>query len=468
MRLRDRRGESLTEKMSAGPEQPNFSIVIIARNEEERIVRNLTQPAMQAFIRAGGQVLVADTGSTDRTKEVARQHGADVAPIGPKHLHVVDKRQAMRINKKFIVPPEPKMVKAGDTYFDFAAARNDAAVYARHHMTLHIDTCDMLEALDWQHFAKLIAQGYTRFTYSHYLGAGSSMQRINRFYDRRIDRWKGIAHEGLCENVTPKDYLTPTGELRPLAPQLHSAATEEQLRVRYLKNVNKQRPYHIGMALDLLAAPQDPRWHHYLGREMYYTQRWRSAIQLLTTQAAMAHAWGPERSQSIVHAGECWEKLGDNDKALECYWRGTQLDPNRREPWMRIAYLHQKLEKELPDDQMGKKRDHMRAAASAAKAALAIPRTTMLTEPEANYREGPHRMLSWAHSWLGEPARAKYHWLQSVHYFPTNTWILDEGKFYRHVDAALNTDVDGEQGVQMASESNAARAQAPTAQASSE
>lgn len=55
------------------PEKPRLSVCLIAKDEEEHIGRCLT--SIQPI---ASQIVVVDTGSKDRTVEIARQHGAEV------------------------------------------------------------------------------------------------------------------------------------------------------------------------------------------------------------------------------------------------------------------------------------------------------------------------------------------------------------------------------------------------------
>lgn len=533
--------EAMPEAKKAGV--PNFSIVIIARNEQERIAKTLTAAGTKAHIDAGGDVLVADTGSDDNTCAVAEAHGARTVKLGPKHLHTVDQRTAKRLNNAFIVAPDPKLVEPGEKYFHFAAARNEAHLHAKCNMVLQIDTCDMLEVNKFEELSAMIASGVTRFTYWHYLGTGNERQHIARFYDRRIDLWSGMSHEALSSHPTPEGYINAQGQLHEKQPQVYRDIGSDILQVRYLRNTNKSRPYHIGMMLDCLEDPSSPRWFHYLGREFYYTKRWHSALKLLEHQTTMEAAWAPEKSQSWVHAGECYEALADMAKARanalrgfgqlksrkeredvmaqyvkarddalahfvksreealaknvkfhdhdfmyvvkQCqdlvdalkdlckfdakrahdetlsrftkardeaakkytkarlaYFEASFVDPCRREPWIRLAKLYQKLEKALPEEKRDEKHRFFQAGFSVSKAALCIPCVTQLSEKIENYEYIPHEMAAWGSAWGGQPKAAKYHWQMCCHY--NHDLFKHEGIFYKDVkEDVSNTDIDG-------------------------
>ena len=430
--------------------KPNFSIVIIARNEEERIARNLSQAGIKAFMQDGGDVVIADTGSTDNTMAMAETLGARAVSLGKKHLHTLSKRMAKMINDMFVVSPEPPIVTAGETYFDFGSARNDAHKHALHDMVLQIDMCDMLEVLDWRKLSAFIASGVTRFTYCHYLGPGTERQTIARFYDRRIDTWKGISHEAIGWNLKPAGYVGVNGEDQGGQMQQGITVSTKMLQVRYLRNIKKSRPYSIGMAIDIMKNPNDPRWLHYMGREMTptYTNRPRSAIVLLEKQGDMENAWTPERSSSLTMAGlcyeallfrhydkrcaanECWDTYSKDmlDKAMHSYWKAQYIDPSRREPFIRLADLHRKLA--IRTKNHDKLQHHWRSILCFATAALQIPNTTLLSEDEGNYREYPHDHAAYALSWLGRWSEAKYHHQKCLEYAPWCARYRDESKLY--------------------------------------
>jgi glycosyltransferase involved in cell wall biosynthesis len=64
--------------------KPVCSIVIRAFNEEKHIGRLLNGIARQTVKDV--QVILVDSGSTDRTVEIARSHGAEVVSISPEEF----------------------------------------------------------------------------------------------------------------------------------------------------------------------------------------------------------------------------------------------------------------------------------------------------------------------------------------------------------------------------------------------
>ena len=70
------------EENAALADPPDISIIILAKNEEENLERGLAAIAEQELDRPF-EVLVIDSGSTDRTRDVARRFGARVHEIPP-------------------------------------------------------------------------------------------------------------------------------------------------------------------------------------------------------------------------------------------------------------------------------------------------------------------------------------------------------------------------------------------------
>jgi glycosyltransferase involved in cell wall biosynthesis len=104
---------------------PKFSVVIICRNEEATLPRMLA--SLKEFQERGGEIVCLDTGSSDKTAEVARSMGCKVTEVGDKFKITIDQELADKINAKFVVDDDLPVVNAGESLFDFASARNYAA-----------------------------------------------------------------------------------------------------------------------------------------------------------------------------------------------------------------------------------------------------------------------------------------------------------------------------------------------------
>lgn len=118
---------------------PKFSICLIARNEEKTLPRLLA--SLQEFKERNGEVVLLDTGSSDRTAEIAREWGCKVEEVGDRFVRYVDHQMAKKINREFKVLGDKDIVKEGDKNFDFSSARNYCASLASNDMVSMPD-CD--------------------------------------------------------------------------------------------------------------------------------------------------------------------------------------------------------------------------------------------------------------------------------------------------------------------------------------
>jgi len=146
-----------------------ISAAIITYNEERNIARVIES------LRCADEILVLDSGSTDRTVEVARKHGARVVE---------------------------------SSWHGYAAQKNIAAGLASHDWILSLDAdeslSEALEAEIWQ-IKKAGPQfdGYTMPRLAQYLGkwilhSGWHPDRKIRLFDRRRARWVGeFVHESV-------------------------------------------------------------------------------------------------------------------------------------------------------------------------------------------------------------------------------------------------------------------------------
>jgi len=86
------------------------------KNEEK------TLPRLLQSLKGVDEILLCDTGSTDKTIEIAKLFGVDV--YEKKFEIKIQKEQAEKINKLARKNGEPDIAKEGDIVFNFAEARN--------------------------------------------------------------------------------------------------------------------------------------------------------------------------------------------------------------------------------------------------------------------------------------------------------------------------------------------------------
>jgi tetratricopeptide (TPR) repeat protein len=381
---------------------PPLSIVIVARNEAASLPRLLR--SLGPFLEGGGDVLVVDTGSTDDTTAVSAAGGCRVESIGGRFDSVLDEARACDIDDRFARNGEAPLVRAGSRMFHFGAARQYAGWRARHDMVLQLDASDEVIALDGRALRAHLAQdGVVLFQYE--LRLNDVALRVARFYDRRVFEWRGRSHEGL---YGIQDRAGRSGSIQ---------CGEQELLVRHHADGLKTRNYLPGLALDAMAHPDEPRWQHYLGRELYYQRRHASAIAVLEAHAALETAWRVERAQSLCFAGECYERLGRPPDAIDCYERAVLMDDSRREAHLRLAGLYCRLG------------DFARAALYAEQS-LRIPRAIHYPEPQSHYTIAPHALLYWSLLWLGRRAEARLHWEECRRLAPDDAGVQEHGRWF--------------------------------------
>ena len=375
---------------------------MIARNEERSIPRALY--LLEDFMDREGEVLVLDTGSSDGTDAIAKRRGCRVESVHDRFDVILTPEQATTIDRQFAKTGEGPLVKGGGRVFNFGAARQYAGWLASHDFVLQLDASDELSALniDWLNEQILSGQAGS-FEYDQVYGA--MRHRIARFYNRNLFHWEGRIHETLVPN---EDADVSS------VPQLRCGAN--QLVVHHSPQ-HKERSYLAGLALQVLETPENPRWRHLLGRELFYERWFRSAIAVLEVHTKMDLAWDAERSQSWCFMGECLTAIGRPQEAEEAYCRSIEVDPTRRQPHLDLAAVYSR-------------RGDFANAARCAKSALAIPPTSAYPELEANYTWRPHSLLYWSLFWLGRRDEAREHWERFLALVPEENIPRDHARMF--------------------------------------
>lgn len=176
-----------------------LSIVIIMRNEEKTLPR--LGASLSEFLKRGGEWIAVDTGSSDKSVEVARSLGATVHEVGDRFRRTISDEEAQAINARFVVEGEEPVVKGGDSLFDYASARNYAASLASSEWIFMPDADEVLTALDLEKIEEVLKDTTVSrlsydFVFSHDHEGRPAIQFLHsKFYRRDRMKWNRIIHE---------------------------------------------------------------------------------------------------------------------------------------------------------------------------------------------------------------------------------------------------------------------------------
>ncbi len=380
----------------------NFSVLVIARNEEKTLPRLLR--SLDGFMSKGGDVVVVDTGSTDNTVRIAQSYACNVFEEGDRFLKTISHPLAYQINRKFVADDEAPVVQPEDKLFDFAAARNFAASMAKCDMVSWADADEVFTKLDLDKISERIASGVEAFRYhfvfSHDQFGNPAIKFIqSKFYNRRKQEWVGIVHEVLQGDARiedlPEDIFL-----------LEHWQNPETNRTGYLK----------GLALDCYLNPSKDRQSHYFGREMVWTGRPKSAIKELLRHVDM-NGWPSERAQSMIFIGDAHGLLNHPQEQMDWYNRAFYNDSSRREALIKMACFY-------------RHNNNPQATAVYAAAALQIPWNEFYANEWSHYHNLPHELLYWAKGWMGDIAGAQEHILKAMSWAPFHPAYLRDTKYY--------------------------------------
>ena len=266
-----------------------IAVYAISKNEEQ-FVKRFCDSAKDADL-----ILIADTGSTDKTVELAKEQGAVVHDI--------------------CISP-----------WRFDKAR-DAALAL---IPRDIDVCvslDLDEVLQpgWrEEIERVWTEGTTRLRYKFDWGQGIAFY-YEKIHSRHGYHWHHPCHE----------YPVPDPRLQEVYAQ-----TDKLLVVHQPDNTKSRGQY-----LDLLkvAVTEDkecPRNAFYYARELTFNYKWQEGIEALNKYLALPGAtWANERCYAMRVMSKCYEELGDIHAALKWARLAVAEAPGTREPWVNLALI---------------------------------------------------------------------------------------------------------------------------------
>lgn len=314
----------------------DLSLCIIAKDEEENI-----DACLRSVIGHVDEIVVVDTGSTDRTREVSASHGATVRDFNPSTNPEAFFRDDEATCSAFGAPAP----YSGDVMLgDFGAARRRSFELARGDFIVWIDADDVLEGAE--RLREVIADMRARGLDMGFLAYDYARDDKGRTYYRQ---WRERVVRRGCASWT-----NPVHEVLLPSRQVSSARYEGITFIHRRKADRKSVPnrnYKIllrQLAKDRASGtPVDPRTLFYLGQEARWIEPQRSA-QFYEEYLGKS-GWGEERAAAHIALGSMHEFAQLGATVEEAYARADREyaaaaanmpeNPDGLHGMARIAYL---------------------------------------------------------------------------------------------------------------------------------
>jgi len=264
-------------------------VYAISKNEEQ-FVQRFCDSAKDADL-----ILIADTGSTDKTVEKAIECGAKVHDI-------------------CITPWR----------FDLARNAALALIPGDYDVCISLDLDEVLEPGWREEVERVWQENTTRLRYKFDWGCGISFF-YEKIHHRKGYRWWHSVHE----------YPRPDGRIQEVY------AHTDMLLVSHHPDPTKSRGQYMPLLeLAVKEDPYCPRNAFYHARELTFYSRWQESIEALNKYLAMPEAtWQNERAYAMRLLGKAYAELNDTHQAIKWFRLAVAEAPGTREPWVELSMI---------------------------------------------------------------------------------------------------------------------------------
>lgn len=276
-----------------------ISAVLIVKNEQKVLKRCLKS------VKDCDEIVILDTGSTDRTVAIAQEMGARVKISEP------------------VIP------------FHFANARNSAHDLASNDWILAIDADEVLRSGMLTKIRAAIKEEETKEALDRvsafnitFTDRGASTRK-KKIYRKSVWNWKWRVHE----------------QLYPLGTDVKEGILESVV-FEHLPEADKSRRHGQNIELLKITIKETPEyiraWKH-LGQELMLNKEFQDAIPYLAEFVEKTTEGPLEKSEVILRIGQCYGEIKEYEKAVRWFEMAAETDPRRREPLFNAAqYLMMK------------------------------------------------------------------------------------------------------------------------------
>ncbi|MED3662885.1 glycosyltransferase [Ureibacillus terrenus] len=278
-----------------------ISLCMIVKDEEKVLERCLN--SVRDLV---DEIVIVDTGSTDRTKEIARRYTEKVYDF--------------------------------EWSDDFSAARNFAFQQATKDYIFWIDADDVITEVDREKFKKLknflkpevdaVSMLY-HIAFDEYNNPTFSYRRYRLVKREKNFKWKGPVHE----------YLEVGGRI------LHSDVAITHRREK--KEGRSDRNLRIYEKRLEKGEELTPRDLFYYSNELKDHGQYEKAIEHYEKFLKLEDGWVEDKIRACINLASCYRSLGNLEKEIEALIRSIQYDVPRPEVSCRMGDLY--LERKLYD-----------------------------------------------------------------------------------------------------------------------
>jgi len=265
---------------------------MIVKNEESLLGRCLD--SIQPFV---DEIIIVDTGSTDKTKQIAQKYTDKVYDF-------------VWID-------------------DFSKARNYSFSKATGDYIMWLDADDVVEKIELEKLLKfkpLIKGNVDVYRLKYNIKFDESNNPTFSYFRERILKnnqtffWQDPIHE----------VITPHGVIQNLNISISHRKVKENTPMRNLKIYQRLIENNI---------PLSSRQKFYYSRELMYNAYYKEAIQSFNEFLLDNDAWVENKIEACQNLALCYEKTRNNAKALEVLFNSFQFGCPKAEILCNIGYL---------------------------------------------------------------------------------------------------------------------------------
>jgi glycosyltransferase involved in cell wall biosynthesis len=351
-----------------------ISLCMIVRNEENSLVRCLS-----GVEGIADEIIIVDTGSTDRTKEIAQSFGATIYDF--------------------------------EWIDDFSAARNFSFSKATKNYILWLDADDLITEKDQELFKQLkstLAPHYQTVTMSYNLsfdakGNVTSSLRRNRLVRRDMNfQWIGPVHEYLA--VWGPSFASDVC----ITHHKDKQYTDRNLRI-YRKRLEQGEEF-------------SPRDLYYYANELRDHGIHAEACEYYEKFLAGGQGWIEDNFQACLKLAECYTALGDKDKEFQALTRTLFFDKPRADFCYRLGLYF-----------FGKEQYHQSIYWLEVATNLPEDNGSMGMKKSGVSTWMPHLQLALCYDRLGQQQKGSYHNEVALHYNPSHPSMNYNRTYFKNV-----------------------------------